>query len=358
MKKKIVSIVGARPQFIKASSVSRAVRLHFQEVLVHTGQHYDEAMSKVFFDELEIPRPDYDLGVGSGTHAAQTGLMLERIEKTLMDEKPDAVLVYGDTNSTLAGALAASKLCVPAGHVEAGLRSFNRAMPEEINRIAADRCSDWLYCPTRTAMENLEREGMAAAALLTGDVMLDAALHFERIAETRSRILKSLRLKPKGYLLCTVHRAENTDHPERLGRIVEALAALDGPVVFPVHPRTKKVLDATPLGETLRKARRVMLLPPVGYLDMVLLEKHASKILTDSGGIQKEAYFYGVPCITLREETEWVETAADGWNVIAGTDPDRILEAVRASAARPAQGHPFGDGNASRSIADAVLKNL
>ena len=357
-RKKIVSVVGARPQFIKASPVSRALRKRFHEVLVHTGQHYDENMSRVFFDQLGIPRPDFDLDVGSGSHAVQTGLMLERMERVFTDETPDCVLVYGDTNSTLAGALAGAKLCIPVAHVEAGLRSHNRAMPEEINRILADHCSDFLFCPTRTAVENLKKEGVANGVFLTGDVMLDAALYFGREAERQSRILSGLRIEPKQFLLCTVHRAENTDDADRLRSIAEALAAVQETVVFPVHPRTRKVLEATGLWKMLQTAGRVLCIPPVGYLDMMLLEKHARKILTDSGGIQKEAYFFQVPCITLRDETEWVETVEDGWNRLVGADRIRILEAVRSFAPVASGSRRFGNGKAAEAIADLLLKKI
>ncbi len=357
-KKKIVSIVGARPQFIKASPVSHTLRKRFHEVLVHTGQHYDDNMSALFFDELDIPRPDFNLEVGSGGHGTQTGLMMERIEKILLDEKPDLVLVYGDTNSTLAGAVDAAKLHIPVGHVEAGLRSFNRRMPEEINRIVADHCSDLLFCPTRTAVENLKREGIANGAYLTGDVMVDAVLHFGRQAERQSHVLSRLHLEPKQFLLCTVHRAENTDDTDRLRSIVEALIAVHEAVVFPVHPRTRKVLEATGLWKLMENEGRVLCLPPVGYLDMVLLEKHARKILTDSGGVQKEAYFFQVPCVTLRNETEWIETVEDGWNRLVGADRIRILDAVRSFAPVTAGRHRFGNGKAAEAIANLVLKKI
>jgi UDP-N-acetylglucosamine 2-epimerase len=329
--------------------LSRVLRESVREVLVHTGQHYDENMSQIFFGEMDIPRPDYDLDVGSASQAVQTGLMMERIEKVLIDEHPAMVLVYGDTNSTLAGALAASKLCIPVAHVEAGLRSFNRAMPEEINRIVADHCSDQLFCPTQTAVNNLKKEGIEQGVYLTGDVMVDAARLFGRKADAQSRILSDLGLEPKQYLLCTVHRAENTNDVKRLGRIVEALTGIHETVVFPVHPRTRKILETAGLLQTLAKAKHVLSVKPVSYLDMILLEKHAKKILTDSGGMQKEAYLYGVPCITMRDDTEWIETIDDGWNVLVGADRNRILDAVRSFS--PAS-------KASEVIRDRILKKL
>ncbi|MBN2201716.1 UDP-N-acetylglucosamine 2-epimerase (non-hydrolyzing) [bacterium] len=355
---KVVSIVGARPQFIKAAPLSRVLRAGADEILIHTGQHYDDNMSRTFFDELEIPRPDHHLGVGSGSHGLQTGLMLERIEKILLDEKPDAVLVYGDTNSTLAGAMAAAKLLIPLAHVEAGLRSFNRAMPEEINRVVADHCADWLLCPTQTAVENLRREGVDRGVHLTGDVMFDAALRFAGLAETRSRVLETLSLRKDGYVLCTVHRAENTDDRSRLGGIVQALRRSGRTVVFPLHPRTRKMLEGWGLAEDLSAASSIRLIDPVGYLDMIRLERNASAILTDSGGVQKEAYFYRVPCVTLRNETEWVETVRDGWNRLAGTDPDAILQALDNSAVPAEAAFSFGDGRASETIVRLIHENF
>jgi UDP-GlcNAc3NAcA epimerase len=355
---KVASIVGARPQFIKAAPLSRALRAEADEVLIHTGQHYDDNMSRTFFDELEIPRPDHHLDVGSGPHGLQTGLMMERIEKILLDEKPDLVLVYGDTNSTLAGALDAAKLLIPLAHVEAGLRSFNRAMPEEINRVAADHCSDLLFCPTRTAMENLAREGVVRGVHLTGDVMFDAALHFAGFADARSDVIERLSLRKGEYLLCTVHRAENTDDRSRLAGIVRALAECGRTVVFPLHPRTRKMLAEHGLDRALGGIPSVRLIDPVGYLDMIRLERNASAILTDSGGIQKEAYFYRVPCVTLRKETEWVETVQDGWNRLAGSDPEAILNAVRNFNPPPASRVSFGDGRAAEKIVRLIHENF
>jgi UDP-GlcNAc3NAcA epimerase len=348
---KILSIVGARPQFIKAAPVSRALRVAHKEVLVHTGQHYDHNMSAVFFQELEIPEPDYNLGVGSGPQGQQTGRMLEAIEHVLLEEKPDWVLVYGDTNSTLAGALAAVKLHIPLVHIEAGLRSYNRRMPEEHNRVLTDHAADLLFCPTQTAVNNLAREGITRVVRNVGDVMYDAVLRNIGIAEKRSNVLERLELQPKGYLLATVHRAENTDAPMRLAGIVEAFGMLEELIVFPAHPRTRAALAAFDWA----LPDNVRIIEPVSYLDMLMLEKHARLILTDSGGVQKEAYFFAVPCVTLRDETEWVETVEAGWNVVVGADPQRIIAAARSS--RPSGKPPalFGDGRASERIGNLII---
>lgn len=350
---KVVSIVGARPQFIKAAAVSRVLRRAHTEVLVHTGQHYDENMSAVFFQELEIPAPDHDLGVGSGPHGAQTADMLERIEPVLLKEAPDWALVYGDTNSTLAGALAASKLGIKLAHVEAGLRSFNRAMPEEINRILADRVSDLLLCPSRVAVANLAQEGIHRGVYDVGDVMADALQWASERARTRSDVLARLGLSEGKYLLVTVHRAENTDNPGRLRQILSVLSDLakDERVVFPVHPRTSAVLQNSGFR---CQVSGLDLLAPLGYLDMVRLEKSARVILTDSGGIQKEAYWLGVPCVTLRGETEWVETVEAGWNVLAGADANRIADAVRRFEKPAAHPPLYGDGRAAERCVAAI----
>ncbi len=340
---KVVSIVGARPQFIKAAAVSRVLRSAHTEVLLHTGQHYDDDMSAIFFRELEIPEPEYNLGVGSGSHGWQTGQMLTEIEKVLLDERPDWVLVYGDTNSTLAGALAASKLHIPVAHVEAGLRSFNRRMPEEINRVLTDHAADLLLCPSQTAVDHLANEGIRAGVYLVGDVMSDALAFAAARAPQRSTILERLGLEEGGYLVATVHRAENTDDPGRLRAILGAFNALDEPLVFPVHPRTRHAmqhLEAVP-------APHVQFIEPLGYLDMVRLMQAARVILTDSGGIQKEAYWLGVPCVTLRDETEWVETVEAGWNVIVGADGRRILRAVQSLAPPAERPDLYGDGQAA-----------
>jgi UDP-GlcNAc3NAcA epimerase len=341
---RVVSIIGARPQFIKAAVVSRALRRRHVEVLVHTGQHYDANMSAIFFDELDLPEPDVNLGVGSGLHGEQTGAMLAGIEQVLLRERPAWVLVYGDTNSTLAGALAAAKLHIPVAHVEAGLRSFNRRMPEEINRVVTDHLSVALFCPSQTAVDNLAAEGITHGVHLVGDVMADALAFAVERAKTGSSVLARLGVCERGYLLVTVHRAENTDDALRLGNILQALNALEEPVLFPVHPRTRKAIAA--LG--LRLAPHVRLLEPIGYLDMVRLEQLARLILTDSGGIQKEAYWLGVPCVTLREETEWVETVQAGWNILAGAGTDRIVQVVRNMVPPATRAGLYGGTNVAR----------
>jgi len=385
---KIVIIVGARPQFIKAAAISRAIQTSdkkkkkIQEILVHTGQHYDYLMDRVFFEELEIPQPHYHLGVGSGSHGKQTGIMLERIETVLQKEKPEAVLVYGDTNSTLAGALAAAKLNIPVAHVEAGLRSYNRRMPEEINRLITDHLSTFLFCPTSEAVRNLSKEGIkdgrAKVVKNVGDVMYDSILHYSKIAEMKSTILEDLNLfnpqslrarglsEPEAairipqYYLVTLHRAENTDDPKRLKSILKALNEIgkDVPVILPLHPRTKKMMGVHRLSI---KARGVKMIDPVSYLNMVMLEKHARAILTDSGGVQKEAYWFKVPCFTLRDETEWVETVKSGWNVLVGAETERIIEgvheAMRKVLPRKAP-NAFGNGKACRKIVDFLIKIL
>ena len=346
---KAVTVLGARPQFIKCAPVSRELRKVATEILVHTGQHYDENMSEIFFRELEIPEPDHNLGVGSGPQGAQTGEMLKGIEQVLVRESPDYVLVYGDTNSTLAGALAAAKLHIPLAHVEAGLRSYNRKMPEEVNRVLTDHIAALLFCPTETAVKNLAQEGITKGVHLVGDVMYDALLHNIGIAERKSKILEHLQLKPKAYFLATVHRAENTDESENLRSIFRAFAELVScgqVVVFPVHPRTRKQLDA--LGIALDA--RLKMIDPVSYLEMLWLEKNARVIMTDSGGVQKEACWLQVPCITLREETEWVETVQAGWNVLAGTEPAHIVEAACQSCSSPATPLLFGDGRSAERI--------
>ena len=351
---KIVTVVGARPQFIKAAPVSRALReAGLDEFLVHTGQHYDYAMSQVFFDELGLDTPDLDLNVGSGSHGRQTGQMLADLEDVMRVQAPDWVIVYGDTNSTLAGALAAVKLQIPVAHIEAGLRSFNRAMPEEHNRVLTDHCSDLLCCPTQTAVDNLAREGIARGVHLVGDPMYDAVLHFAARARLNSTILRDLGLTPKGYVLATVHRPYNTDQPGNLRSILRALADLDERVVFPVHPRTRqKLAELDGFFLTASVGANVCLTEPVGYLDMLCLEENARVILTDSGGVQKEAYFLQVPCVTLRPETEWVETVAAGWNVVVGTDRERIVEVVRKGRwPSNTSAGAFGDGQAGKRIA-------
>lgn len=359
---KILDVVGARPQFIKIAPVLRAIAYHNQEnpdhriweVLVHTGQHYDYEMSQVFFDELNLKTPDYHLGVGSGSHGYQTGEMLKAIEKVLLVEKPDLVMVYGDTNSTLAGALAAAKLHIPVAHVEAGLRSFNKYMPEEINRVLTDHLSEFLFCPTQAAVENLHREAITKGVYLVGDVMYDAAIEYSALAEKKSHILERLNLKTKGYALATVHRAESTDDPKRLEAIFDGLKAVAQAglkVILPLHPRTRKQVQS--LGLSLDSLN---VIEPISYLDMILLEKNARVILTDSGGVQKEAFFFRVPCVTFREETEWVETVESGWNVLVGYDPKQIL--LRALSAQQGRDNfwPYGDGRTAVKIIDLLNK--
>jgi len=355
---RILTVVGARPQFIKASPVSRALaNAGCDEVIVHTGQHYDHGMSQVFFDELGIPAPHINLEVGSGSHAQQTAAMLVGIEQAITEHRPDWVLIYGDTNSTLAGALAAVKLHVPVAHIEAGLRSFNRRMPEEINRIAADAVSDLLFVPTQEAVRNLSNEGVPAERVkLVGDVMYDAALMHGDRADSQSRILEEIGLVPKQFILATIHRAENTDEPERIATILDAFGRIseDLVVVLPLHPRTRATLERNNLLSEAEK--RLRLIEPVGYLDMVKLERSAALIATDSGGVQKEAFFQRVPCVTLRDETEWVELVEMGWNRICPPESaDSIIEAVRSMLGAEGRGvNPYGDGKASDQIARSL----
>jgi UDP-N-acetylglucosamine 2-epimerase (non-hydrolysing) len=349
---KLASIIGARPQFIKCAPLSHTIRREHEEIILHTGQHYDPGMSDVFFDELGIPRPDYNLGIGSGTHGEQTGRMLIEIEKILVKEQPDLVMVYGDTNSTLAGALAASKLHIRVAHVEAGLRSFDRTMPEEINRVLTDHISDLLFCPTRTAVTNLANEGITDHVYNVGDVMVDALEKNRKIAEERSTIITDLDLTPDEFMVATVHRPSNTDNKENLSSIVKAFCSTGETIVFPVHPRTEKYLREYGLFDTL--CEHVRAIPPVGYLDMLKLMAYSGKILTDSGGIQKEAYMLGVPCVTLRENTEWVETVEDGWNVLVGADYGKIVDAIMGFEGAGRQSGVFGRGDASERILEIL----
>lgn len=358
---KLLTVVGARPQFVKAAVVSRALAQDgsIKEVLLHTGQHFDAALSDVFFKELGLPEPDYNLGIGGGTHGQNTGRMLEGIERVLLDERPDWVLVYGDTDSTLAGALAAVKLHVPVAHVEAGLRSFNRRMPEEINRVLTDHASDLLFAPTPTAVENLKNEGLSGERVSwVGDVMFDAALYFGDRADETSQILKQLNLAPGSYVLATVHRAENTDNLARLQAIFDGLARVSKeiPVVLPLHPRTRKALDRA--GMLAQVGEQIKLIDPVGYIDMVALEKNARLIATDSGGVQKEAYFYGVPCVTLRDETEWVELVEAGWNVLAPpVSPSAVAQAVLNNLNNQGVAiEAYGNGQAAQLIVAKLIK--
>ncbi len=348
---KFVSVVGARPQFVKAAAVSRELRKRHKEVLLHTGQHYDYLMSGVFFDGLEIPAPEVNLGVGSGSHAHQTASMLQGIEDILVAERPDWLIIYGDTNSTLAGALAAAKLSIPVAHIEAGLRSFNRQMPEEINRVVTDHLSSLLLCPSETAVSNLFAEGISKNVHLVGDVMLDVLNWARERAQAKpAEILDRLGVSKKSYLLATVHRSENTDDSSRLSRILNVFNSLDEPVIFPVHPRTRKALA----GKDYELRSHVRLIDPLAYLDMVTLADSAAMILTDSGGLQKEAYWLGVPCVTLRNETEWVETVEAGWNALVGCDRDKILHAVRFFVPRDERPPLYGDGLAAAKCVDLL----
>ncbi|MCX8007496.1 MAG: UDP-N-acetylglucosamine 2-epimerase (non-hydrolyzing) [Coriobacteriia bacterium] len=349
---RVLSVVGARPQFIKAAPVCRALRERHQEILVHSGQHYDPEMSDVFFEELGIPEPDVNLGVGSGSHAFQTAEIMKRLEPVIDETAPDVVLVYGDTNTTLAGCLAAVKIGVPVAHVEAGLRSFNRAMPEELNRVLVDRVADVLFCPTQQAAENLAREGITDGIAVVGDVMLDVARSVAELSD--SRAVHEHGLTPGGYFLATVHRASNTDDPRALASIIEGFTRLPMPVIWPIHPRTRHAARQSGLEGSLRDASGIIVVDPVPYTTLVALLREAAAVLTDSGGIQKEAYFFGVPCVTLREETEWVETVELGWNRLVGTDPDAIADAA-VHLQRPADRPPvYGDGHAAPKIVDEL----
>ena len=350
----IATIVGARPQFIKAAPVSRTMASKFKEVLIHTGQHYDYGMSDVFFTEMNMREPDFNLGIGGGSQGEQTGRMLIELEKVIDSVKPDCVLIYGDTNSTLAGALAAAKAKIPIAHVEAGLRSYNREMPEEINRVLSDHVSDLLFCPTAAAVENLAREGIVKGVHRVGDVMYDALLHDLEPARKKSQIMSQLGLKKGEYALATVHRAGNTDDPSRMRAILEGLGSLEMRVVFPVHPRTRKMM-----GEwNLQGSSNILMIEPVGRFDMLLLQANANCILTDSGGIQKEAYWAGVRCITLREETEWVETVSAGWNKLAGVEPQTIRSIFETWFPTGERAPLYGDGHAAEKICSILFSSL
>jgi UDP-GlcNAc3NAcA epimerase len=356
---KVVTVVGARPQFVKAALVSRRLAQvrGVEERLVHTGQHYDEQMSQVFFDQLEIPAPAHWLNVGSGPHGQQTGRMLERIESVLVAERPDWVLVYGDTNSTLAGALAAAKLHIPVAHVEAGLRSYNRRMPEETNRVLTDHVATLRLCPTTTAVANLKAEGVSDGVSLVGDVMFDCARHFLSRAASKVDPLRMLGLEPKQFVLMTCHRAENADSRTRLGAILEAAGRIAAsiPVIFPVHPRTRKSIAAV----AYHADSRIQLTEPLSYLETLILEQQAAVVLTDSGGVQKEAFILGTPCVTMRSETEWTETLQDGANILADADCEKIVAAVHQqwnrTEAMPEAASHYGGGRASERICDRLL---
>jgi UDP-N-acetylglucosamine 2-epimerase len=349
---RITSVIGNRPQFIKAAAVSRRLRERHDETLVHTGQHYDDEMSKVFFDELGVPAPDVELGIGSGSNTTQTARMLSALESALAESRPDLVLVYGDTNSTLAGALAAAQAQMPLAHVEAGMRSFDRAMPEETNRVLTDHMSSLLFCSTQTAVRNLENESAVGAKHLVGDVMADVSLAFAPIAADRSQALDDLGVTVGDYLLVTAHRAGNVDVPARLEQLVALLERLEGDVVFPLHPRTAKRLDDAGLRARVEAA--AMVTAPLGYLDFLELARNARAVLTDSGGVQKEAYLLGTPCITLRDTTEWVETVDAGWNVLVDLDPDAALSALERPVPTGERPDLYGGGHAGERIRDVL----
>ena len=374
---KIVTIIGARPQIIKAAALSRAIKTHFhdriQEIIVHTGQHYDENMSQVFFDELGIPRPDYNLHVGSASHGVQTAKMIEGIEKILLEEKPDYLVLYGDTNSTLAGAVAASKIHVPIVHIEAGLRSFNKSMPEEINRIVCDHCSTLLFSPTQTGFDNLVREGFKTGnegpytidnpkVYHCGDIMYDNSLHFATVADQKVDLLQRLGLAEKPYVLCTIHRDSNTDNPKRLNDIIDAIMELSESiaVILPLHPRTRKMIHQlldSQKAEQLLSAPNIRLIEPVSFLEMIQLEKHAQLVMTDSGGVQKESYFFKKPCVILRPETEWVEIVKVGAATLVDADKDKILKTSRDYLRQPPTDFPeiFGDGHAATFMLNQMM---
>ncbi len=356
---KILTIVGARPQFVKAAALSRAIKKHpaLTEIIVHTGQHFDANMSDIFFKEMDIPTPHYHLNINGLSHGAMTGQMLEKLEEVMIKEQPDLVLVYGDTNSTIAGALAAKKLHIKVAHVEAGLRSFNMQMPEEINRILTDRISDWLFCPTDTAIQNLKNEGfdlLTGHVVKTGDVMEDAAMYYAQSANERSNILQTLQLNAKPFVLATIHRAENTDHPENLKQLIEALNQIHThtPVVLPLHPRTRKIIA------TQKLQPNFIITEPLGYFDMIQLLQNCSLVITDSGGLQKEAFFFGKHCLTTREQTEWVELVEEGYNTIVGTNTTRItaLAKEKLTAPFPEKKNLYGNGKACDTICEYLVK--
>ncbi|MFB6075098.1 MAG: non-hydrolyzing UDP-N-acetylglucosamine 2-epimerase [Haloarculaceae archaeon] len=350
---KLLTVVGARPQFVKSFPVSRALPDGHEEVLVHTGQHYDRELSAVFFEELGLSAPDYNLEVGSGSHAEQTAATMRRLDPVVATEDPDAMVVYGDTNSTVAAALVGARYPFRVAHVEAGLRSGNRAMPEEVNRVVTDHVADLLFAPSRAAERTLEREGLGDRTHRVGDVMYDALLWARDVARDSVSVLADLGLTEGEYVLATVHRVRNTDDPDRLERIVAALGALDDPVVFPAHPRTVQALEASGLRE--RAERSLRLVDPVGYLEFVRLLAAARAVATDSGGVQKEAFFLDTPCVTLREETEWVETVESGWNRLVGADPDAIGRALRSPGGREPKPAPYGDGDAAHRVLEVLL---
>ncbi len=352
---KIVTIIGARPQFVKASVISKALRqAGHTEILVNTGQHYDDNMARIFFEEMGIPKPDYDLGVGSGTHASQTASSLVGIETILMKEKPDFIIVFGDTNATLAGALAAAKLHIRIAHIEAGLRSYNRDMPEEINRIVTDVLSDLLFVPTPVAVDNLQKEGIAKGIHIVGDVMVDALQTYTRIADQKSIVLSELGLEKAKFVLMTIHRPSNADLDERMLAIMAEISRIDAPVIFPLHPRSRNRVE-----RLLNQVNgNIRIIDPVGYLDMMMLEKYAQLIITDSGGVQKEAYLHKTPCLTVRGESEWVETLQDGWNYLVGDDLTLISKLAKDFPTPTKWSPHYGEGNASAKIVSLLEEQL
>ena len=351
---KIISVVGARPQFIKLAILSKELRENHNEIIIHTGQHYDDNMSKYFFEEMQIAKPDYNLNIGSGSHGKQTAEMLIGLEDIFLHQKPDVVITFGDTNTTLATGLAATKLNIPVAHVEAGLRSHNREMPEEINRILTDHISDYLFAPTLTAMENIKIENLYGKPFLVCDVLYDSLLYYGKIAEQKSRILKNLKLKQKEYILLTLHRPYNVDNIHKLQNIFSALKQTKRFIILPVHPRSRKMIEST---NTIIP-ENISIIEPLGYLDFIFLQKHSEKIITDSGGIQKEAYLNGIPCITIRPETEWIETVKAGWNVLVGDKKDQFIE--NCLHFKPSHNRPryFGDGNSSKKIISILESHL
>ena len=351
---KIATVVGARPQFIKLAVLSKKLRVNHNEIIIHTGQHYDDNMSKYFFEELDIANPDYNLNVGSGLHGKQTAKMLILLEEIFLNQKPQVVITFGDTNSTLAGALAATKLNIPIAHVEAGLRSFNHKMPEETNRILTDHISNYLFAPTITAMENLKKENLIDKSFLTGDIMFDSLLEYEIIANEKSKILKKLKLKRREYQLLTLHRPYNVDSKKKLQDIFSALEKTNIFIVFPAHPRTRKMF----VSKNIKIPENILIINPVGYLDFIILQKNSDKIITDSGGIQKEAYLNGIPCITIRSETEWTETVKAGWNVLVGDKKGQLIKNCLFFKPPVFKPEVFGDGNSAKKIISILESNI
>ena len=354
--KRILTVIGARPQFIKSAPVSRIIRKSFKEILVHTGQHYDYEMSSAFFKELNIPEPDYNLGIGSDSHSAQTAKILIKLEKIVEKHKPDLMMVYGDTNSTLAGSLVASKLLIPLAHIEAGLRSYNRNMPEEINRICSDRISDLLFCPTKTALRNLKNEGIKKNVYMVGDVMKDLILQTIRSKDFKKRVFEIKQLMKEPFCYLTIHRQENTDNAEHFRKMLDLISKIKYKVIFPLHPRTKKQIERN----KIRLTENISVLKPISYFESLAYQKNADIVITDSGGMQKEAYILGTPCITLRDETEWTETLQNGFNTVVGSDTKKFVAALEKCLTiklKPDK-NLFGRGDASEKITKVIRKYL